>query len=211
MKLLDIYDCILSSDGNFTSCELAERTGTSAAQVSKALARLAKQGKVIKISRGKWTLLTKTNRLRLPEFVANAPAYCTAHTALFHHGMIDQIPTAIYAATTGRTKQIRTPFGPIQLHRISENLFTGWDENDGKFKMASPEKALVDYFYLAITGHPHFKTLPEVEIPKKFQWSKAKRYTKRISNRAWRNAVDEKLNTQRETSAVLAETDTAEV
>ena len=211
MNIIEIYDTILSGEGHFTTREIARATGTSVPQTCKALAKLAGLGKIAKIRRGRWVLLSKTRRLRLPELLAGAPAYCTAHTALAHHGMIGQIPDAIYAATTGRGRKAATPFGAIRLHRVAKPLFKGWQTGKGGEKIAGPEKALVDFFYLGAAGHPHFKSLPEVDIPEGFSWEKALRFAGDIPNRARKTAVARKLAAQRETCAITASQDSAEM
>lgn len=211
MKLIELYDRLLAGSGHFTSLEMTQATGCSPSKISKALSKLAELGKITKVSRGRWVVLAKANRLQLPELLADAPAYCTAHTALSYHGMIEQIPNAIYAVTTGRGKEAKTPFGPIQIHRISKALFTGWKRSGGEGKIASPEKALVDFFYLGIMGHPHFESLPEVEIPESFSWKRAHRFTKNIPNQAWRSAVVRKLNAQEKTCMVMSTQDSAEM
>ena len=215
MNLIEIYDTLLQGEGHFTTQDVVKQTGCNAPRVSKALAHLEKLGKVTKVSRGSWALPAKINRLKLPELVSGAPTYCTAHTALSHHGMIEQIPHAIYAVTTGRGKTVKTPFGPIQLHQVSKEMFRGWRGGQGRrggdAKIATPEKALVDYFYLGISGHPHFGNPPEVELPEGFNWDKAFRFTRNIRNQAWRHAVERKLATQRETCATIAQNDSAEM
>lgn len=211
MKLIELYDFMLSGAGHFTTREMAQATGSRLSKTSKNLSKLAALGKVIKIGRGRWVVPAKTNRLRLPEFLSDAPTYCTAHTALSHHGMIEQIPEAIHAVTTGRGRRAQTPFGPVQIHRIAEPLFRGWTRTAGMAKIACPEKALVDLFYLGITGHPHFQSLPEVEIPRGFSWRRAHRFTKDIHNAAWRSAVASKLNAQEKSCALTASQDSAEM
>ena len=49
-------------------------------------------------------------------------------------------------------------------------------------KIATPEKALLDIFYLSQAKNRLFKTLPEVELPKNFKLSIAKKMIDKISS-----------------------------
>lgn len=137
---------------------------------SKVLERLEKADMVKKVSRGKWMFSDVKDPLILPEFLtAPYPSYISLQTALYHHGMISQIPAATYAVSLARTRQHATPLGIISIHHIQVEFFFGFDVYKHTFiKMASPEKALLDVLYLAGTKSRLFKKLPEIEIPKKF-------------------------------------------
>lgn len=210
MKLLDLYDILLAGEGHFTTREVASRMRLPADRASKALKRLAGLGRVIRVSRGKWALAAKTNRLKLPELLAGGPAYCTGHTALFRHGMIGQIPEAIHAASPRRGREETTPFGRIKIHRVTPEMFGGWATEKTGAKVATPEKALVDYFYLGAGGAPEFQTLPEMETPPDFSWAKARELSGLIANKSWRTAVRRKLARQKELCAACSKKDPAE-
>lgn len=213
MKLVQCYGLLQQQlEGHFTTRQLAETTRSSLSSASKCANRLAALDLVVKVGRGKWVDANRVSRLALAEFLAEAPAYITAHTALFHHGMIEQIPRAIYAGTSGRGGTFRTPYGAVNLYQIAPALFTGWrmDKACAGVKIASPEKALVDYFYLGLTGAREFGTLPELELPENFSWEKAFAFVALISNKAWRSAVRRRLEQQAETCLILSRTDSAE-
>lgn len=70
-------------------------------------------------------------------------------SALFHRGLIEQIPAVVYAATRGKPRRVGTPLGTISFHRLPAELFFGYEiEADGS-KIATAEKALFDTLYLA--------------------------------------------------------------
>jgi hypothetical protein len=56
-----------------------------------------------------------------------------------------------------------------------------------------PEKALLDFFYFRPSRTRLFVDLPEVEFPKKFDWSLAQRMGGPIQNRSRRVLVERAL------------------
>ncbi len=111
--------------------------------------------------------------MRLPELIsAPYPAYVSLQSALFHHGLIEQIPSTLYAVTPARTRRVRTPIGAISFHRMPPELFTGFElSSHSDAKIAIPEKALFDLLYLAPGRSRLFSKLPELTLPKRFQGS----------------------------------------
>jgi hypothetical protein len=68
--------------------------------------------------------------------------------------------------TTGKPKEYRTPEFAITLRSISEHLFWGFIEKQtrySKYRIAEPEKALLDWVYLTLQSGltPH---LDEIEL-----------------------------------------------
>jgi hypothetical protein len=114
---------------------------------------------------------TSLPRFALPELVsAPYPSYVSMQSALFHRGLIEQVPAVVYAATLGKPRRINTPLGTISFHRLPAELFLGYEmEADGS-KIATAEKALFDTLYLAPARSRLFARLPELEIPPQFDW-----------------------------------------
>ncbi len=59
--------------------------------------------------------------------------------------------------------------------------------------MATPEKALIDIFYLKPAKSLWFKTLPEVELPKAFNTKKAFEMVRKIPSPSRRSLVEASL------------------
>ena len=119
------------------------------ANANMILRRLADQGLLVHLARGRWLSAPDNIALSLPELIsAPYPAYVSMQSALFHHGLIEQIPAVIYAATLGRPRRATTPMGVISFHRLPAELFIGYEVNDDGAKIATPEKALFDLLYL---------------------------------------------------------------
>lgn len=152
-------------------------TGTAAAclkisitHASQILNRLVKSGIFWKVAKGKWAITKIMDPFILPEFLTCPfPSYISLQTALFHHGMISQIPSVIYAVSIARTKRYSTDMGSISIHHINPAVFFGFEYiPKTQIKMATPEKALWDFLYLFSAKTHLFKALPELELPKKF-------------------------------------------
>lgn len=162
---------------------------------SQLLRRLSIEKHILHLSRGFWAIDTNINPLLIPEYLlAPFPCYISLQTALYHHGMIDQIPQIISVVSPTRTRRIRTPLATISVHQIAPEFFFGYEvDPDTLVKMATPEKALIDIFYLKPAKSLWFKTLPEVEIPKTFNSKKAFEMINKISSPSRRSLVETSL------------------
>jgi hypothetical protein len=96
-------------------------------------------------------------------------------TALHLHGLIEQIPQIVYAATTGPTRLKKTSLGTFSFHRIDPAFFKGYDWYGERrdFLIATPEKALVDSLYVSSRKARHFAFFPEIDFGSGFQLGRA--------------------------------------
>jgi len=158
------------------------------------LRRLATSGLLTHVSRGRWLLSERASKYALPELIsAPAPAYVSLQSALFHHGLIEQIPSVVYAVTLARPRRVTTPLAVVSFHRIPPELFSGFEILPGDLaKMATPEKALFDILYLAPGRSRLFAKLPELEIPHGFRWKQLERYTALVKSPSRRTFLTEK-------------------
>lgn len=126
--------------------------------------------------------------------MAPYPCYVSLQTALYHHGMIDQISRVITVVSLARTCLLRTPLATVSVHHIAPEFFFGF-EMDAKteVKMATPEKALLDVFYLKPAKSLRFKTPPEIEMPESFNAKNAFAMIERIPSASRRTIVAEAL------------------
>jgi len=166
---------------------------------SKILARLGDQGLLNELSRGFWALASFKEPLLLPEYLtAPHPTYISLQSALHYHGLIQQIPQVIYAVSLSRSKRYDTPLGTFSIHHIDASFFFGF-ESIGRFnlKMATAEKALIDFLYLSANKTRLFSKLPEWEIPKGFSWQRCRTMVGRINSPRQKTLVLEKLEAMR--------------
>lgn len=64
-------------------------------------------------------------------------------------------------------------------------------------KIATPEKALFDLFYLAPGRMRLFSQQPELTIPRRFRWERLKENTKLVKSSGGRAYIAERIETPR--------------
>lgn len=182
--------------------DVAVRLGISKVHASKMLERLAGAGQLLALRRGVWAFPGRLDRMALPgRLTAPQPSYVSLQSALYHHGMISQIPAVTYAVSLARTRRYLTPLGTISIHHVSPDFFFGFETlGDKGIRMAQPEKALLDVFYLAPTRTRLFCQLPEVERPDGFDVLQAQQMIARIPFQARRTMVAERFRQWLETT-----------
>lgn len=182
--------------------ELVLRTGDVMAclgvnkdHASKILARLASDGHIIHIKRGVWVFSKDLDPLALPEYLtAPFPCYVSLQSALYYHGMISQIPEVIYAVSPARTRMFRTAMGTFSIHHVVPSFYFGYDRiGKQRITMATPEKALIDFFYFTPAKSKLFHTLPELELGSGFSKRKARQIIARIENSRRRTCVQKRF------------------
>jgi len=178
-----------------TTADAAAILGVSGEAASHTMRRLAKSGLVTPMRKGLWALAERPDPLALTEYVtAPYPSYVSLQTALYQHGMIDQIPSMIFVVSLARSARIETGLGTYSVHHVQPGFFDGFQSlPDSGIKLALPEKALVDVLYLSPTRARLFAALPEVELPRGFRRSAAREWVRRIPSRRLRTIVANRL------------------
>jgi predicted transcriptional regulator of viral defense system len=178
----------------------------SPSNATTILRRLARKGMITHLSRGRWLVNERIDRLALAELIsAPWPAYVSLQSALFHHGLIEQIPSVLYAVTPARPRRLRTPLGTISFHHMPPELFTGFElSSRSDAKIATPEKALFDMLYLAPGRSRVFSNQPELTFPRGFQWGRLREYTKLMKSSGRRAYIAERIRTLRSADRELA-------
>lgn len=80
-----------------------------------------------------------------------SPSYISFEMGLFYYHLIPESVYGITSASSRRTYKFKTPIAEFNYKTIKPELFFGYDiiRYDNKyFKIASPEKAILDYFYI---------------------------------------------------------------
>ncbi len=162
---------------------------------SRILERLCEAGQVVRLKRGVWAFPDRIEPLQLPEHLAAPlPCYVSLQSALFHHGMLSQIPDVVYAVTTGRTRRWNTPLGTASMHQVHPTFFFGFETVDANgVRMATPEKALLDCLYLRPARSRLFARLPELDLRDTFDLDRARLLLDRLPTQRLRTTLLRRL------------------
>jgi predicted transcriptional regulator of viral defense system len=177
-----------------TTADAAAVLRLSVPAASHTLRRLAAARLLTAVRRGLWALSDALDPLLLLEHVtAPYPAYVSLQSALCLHGLIQQVPVMTYAVSLARSARVSTAAGTYSVHHVAPEFFGGFEVMESGAKLATPEKALVDVFYLSPTKSRLFAALPELELPPRFKVREARRWVARISSARLRTIVRERL------------------
>ncbi len=100
-------------------------------------------------------------------FLIYQPSYLSLEYALSHYGIIPEMVFAKTAVTTKTTRKFSNSFGLFSYRHISPKLFFGYSATEtafGKFLLAEPEKALLDYLYFNLGKIQGTRDIAELRI-----------------------------------------------
>ncbi len=196
MKSIEAYRRLHDFGSDVLSTlDAAAILGMGSSHASRVLERLSESGRIARLKRGAWAFSDRIDPLQLPEHLtAPLPSYVSLHSALFHHGMVSQIPEVIYAVSPARTRRWSTPLATVSIHHLAPSFFFGF-ESVGKrsIKMAIPEKALLDCLYLIPASSRLFARLPELELPESFDGRLALEMVERVPTQRLRTVILQRL------------------
>lgn len=173
--------------------EVAKILNLSNSQASLILHRLQETKEVISLKKGLWLLDGHASSFFIGEHLARPyPAYVSLQSALYLHGIVSQIPETVFLVTLGRSQKKVVLKTAYSFHHTEVALFRDFELHE-KFNLASPEKALFDFFYFSATKKNIFKSLPELEILKSFKKKKLSEWCDLISNPRLRSHVANKI------------------
>jgi predicted transcriptional regulator of viral defense system len=134
------------------SDDIAHRYGIVQSAVGNALRRQERRGLVEHVSNKVYiNKLAHDFSPRELVGILRPNAYISLESALAEWGISTQSPSSLTCVTTGFPRKFRTPSIRIVYRHISEHLYWGFQENrtrHGSYKIAEPEKALLDWIYL---------------------------------------------------------------
>lgn len=196
MRATEAYS-MLESLGRpvLTTRDAAVAWETSLPTAANLLARLTKAGLVTKVRRGIWQVGRETidPTYVLPVITDPYPSYISGWSALFRHGMIEQIPSSVFAVSLDHAKSIDTQIGRFDIHHVQPALFGGFEGQSGiKSGTARPEKALFDTVYL-FSVRQGSVTLPELELPEDFDEAELYAWVDAVSSERLRTIISRSL------------------
>lgn len=153
MTLPKAISALKSTQANFfTSATLGAVLGhTNQNSLYKAIQRLERSKIITRLGSGKYYY---GHDLPMDFSVANfllQPSYISLETALNLYGILSQFPFLVTSVTTAKSKTIKNKDREFEYSHISKNLYWGFVKTDG-YLIATPEKAIIDSFYLASKG-----------------------------------------------------------
>ncbi|MFL5899475.1 MAG: hypothetical protein ACJ76D_13645 [Solirubrobacterales bacterium] len=172
-----------------TTREAATRWGTERVTAGRRLRVMEAAGLVRHLRRGLWTLDPDLEPFALPPFLtAPYPAYVSFSSALARHGLIEQIPRQVSAASLDRARRIETSLGTYEIRHLAADVFGGYRGSEREGYLASPEKALFDAIYTraAAGGRAYF---PELSLPADFDRGELRGWAERIESKRLRTIV----------------------
>lgn len=174
MKLIDAYASLRElNQPVLQTKDVAAYFNIGVNHANKLLARISDEKQIIRIKQGVW-VFPDIEPLLLPCVLTDPfPSYISLQSALYYHGMISQIPNYIYAVSLSRTRVYQTIITNVSTYHMHPLFFFGYEEvnNNELLKIATPEKALLDMFYLSQAKTRLFSTLSEVVLPDNFNLS----------------------------------------
>jgi len=138
----------------FTVFSLADIRQAGLAFHRRRLNEWQEKGYIRKVIKGYYVFADKNLDEKALFEIANriyAPSYVSFEMALAYYGLIPESVYGITSASTRKTSHFKTPIGAFIYRTIRPKLYFGFDflKNGEKlFKLASPEKALLDIFYI---------------------------------------------------------------
>ena len=99
----------------------------------------------------------------------HSPSYISFEMALSYYHLIPESVYGITSASTRKSYKYTTPFGKFSYRKIKPGLFFGYDlvnYDSKRFKIASIEKTVLDYFYL----NPHITDFSTLRINAELLW-----------------------------------------
>ncbi|MFZ2969754.1 MAG: hypothetical protein WA063_01250 [Minisyncoccia bacterium] len=112
-----------------------------------------KKGYIERVKKGLYVFSDRKNDISSEEisFLIYEPSYISLEYALSYYGFIPEMVYSVTAITPKITRHFANKFGNFIYRRIKPELFFGYrvmETKNGKYLLAEPEKALLDYFYL---------------------------------------------------------------
>ena len=137
--------------------ELARILGISLASARISASRYVRQGFLVRVKRNMyvlkdaWDAAGRSEKFLLVN-VGQTPSYISLMTALDYYEITTQVQRDFFeSVAVKRTKEIKVEGSVFRYSKIAGNLYFGF-KKEKEFFIATPEKALLDAFYLMSYG-----------------------------------------------------------
>ncbi len=137
--------------------EIARVRGIGLASAKVTASRYFRQGLLLRmkknlyILRETWNAASKEDKFRLAN-LGQSPSYISLMSALEYYEITTQVQRDFFeSVAVKRTKEIQVNGSVFRYSKINETLYFGF-KKEKEFFIATPEKALLDSFYLMSYG-----------------------------------------------------------
>lgn len=150
MQYLDFQN----SFKNFTVFSLADIRQVEPGFYRRRLNEWQEKGYIKKVVKGYYVFSGLDIDEKVLFEIANriySPSYISFEMALSYYGLIPESVYGITSASTRKTSHFKTSVGEFFYRTIRPKLYFGFElfkNNEKLFKLASPEKAFIDLFYI---------------------------------------------------------------
>ncbi len=160
----------------FSFTDLSKMYEGSGEELRVTLHRLAKQEKLTRLMKGYYALNPDIDWEQFACEIVR-PSYISLEYALWHHGILDQVPTSITLITTKSTREHVLTNHVLEYSHIDPNLYFG-AKIEGSHLIAEKEKAILDEIYMISLRkrHLNFKSLDLAGVNNKLLKTLMKRF-----------------------------------
>ena len=128
-----------------------------------------KKGYINRLKKGIYFFIDEKENITAQEvsFLIYQPSYLSMESILSQYGLIPEMVYAQTGITTKTTRKFSNIFGNFTYRHIQPKLFFGYmpiETQFGKYLIAEPEKALLDYFYFNSGKIKNKKDIEELRI-----------------------------------------------
>ena len=146
---------LLGQQGYFDLASVIQLTGENRQNIKTQLYRWCKSGRLVPLRREMYAFAKPYagNALNIAELANRlySPSYLSTYWALGFYGLIPEKVVTYTSVTLRVTREFKNAFGVFKYSHIKNLRFFGYNSveiNKRKVMMASPEKSLLDLWYL---------------------------------------------------------------
>lgn len=151
----DHFISMLSDLPFFDLAMVVQLSGEPREKIRVQLYRWCKDGKVLSLRRGMYTLADRYRHVSVhPAELANQlyhPSYLSGLWALSFYGLIPEMVVTYTSITTRVPRRFQNAFGTFRYYNIKQPAFFGYrvaEMLERRVRLADPEKALLDLWHL---------------------------------------------------------------
>ena len=151
----DAFLSIVKLQAYFDLATLVQLSGENRATLRTQLSRWTRAGRLVPLRRGMYALAARYRKSAInPAELANwiyRPSYLSGEWALGFHGLIPEMVVTYTSVSSRSPRRFVNAFGSFEYRHIKRSAFFGARATriqGHKVMLASPEKALLDHWYL---------------------------------------------------------------